>query len=55
MKEYTFIIHWLSGMQPQTVKGWGAKEDDAKADAFRRAGYGNGALRAVDYIETKKA
>jgi len=39
-----YRIHWLNGC---------VEEIDGTdiADAFRRAGYGSGAIRAVDYYE----
>lgn len=42
MKKFT--LHWLGG-KTETVEG----EDIA--DAYRRAGFGAGALRALDYFE----
>jgi|688.fasta_scaffold1212527_1 hypothetical protein len=41
----TFILHWLGSSEPETIKGYDI------ADAFRRAGYGDGALAALDYYE----
>lgn len=41
MKEY--VIFWLSGTKTKC-------EGTSEADAFRRAGYGGGALAAVDFI-----
>ena len=40
----TFELHWLGG-KTEVVRGHDI------ADAFRRAGYGNGAIRALDYFE----
>jgi hypothetical protein len=48
----TFILHWLGGKE-ETVEGEGADQHTALADAFRRAGYGGGAIRALDYWEEK--
>ena len=45
MKKY--ILHWRDG-KTETVEG------DNPADAMTRAGYGNGALRALDYYEEDK-
>lgn len=45
MKE--FILHWLDGTS-KTVKG------ECIADAFRRHGYGGGAVAALDYYEEVK-
>ena len=42
-----FVLYWLSGEQ-QIVEGHDI------ADAFRRAGYGGGAVRALDYYEEIK-
>ena len=42
MKKY--ILHWLDGTN-ETVEG------DSIEDAFRRAGYGAGAIPALDYYE----
>lgn len=39
---YTYILHWLGG-KTEEVKG------ETIADAFTKAGYGAGALRALDY------
>lgn len=44
----TFILHWLGSSEPETIKGYDI------ADAFRRAGYGGGALAALDYYEEVK-
>lgn len=43
----TFILHWLTG-DPETAKG------NDIADAFRRAGYGGGAISVLDYYEEIK-
>ena len=40
----TFILHWLGGKKEE-VKGLDI------ADAFRKAGYGGGAIRALDWYE----
>lgn len=42
MKEKTFKLYWLDG-STEIVKGYDI------ADAFRKAGYGGGAIRALDY------
>ena len=42
--EKTFILHWLDRKE-QTIVGTDIK------DAFNRAGYGAGAVAAVDYWE----
>lgn len=42
----TFIIYWLDGKKSELT-------GTDVADAFRRAGYGLGALGAVDYYEEK--
>ena len=39
-----FRLHWLDGKK-ETITGQDV------SDAMRRAGYGNGALRALDYWE----
>jgi len=39
-----FKIHWLTG-STEIIEGYDI------ADAFRRAGYGGGANRAVDWYE----
>jgi hypothetical protein len=39
-----FRFHWLTG-EVEEAEGYDI------ADAFRRAGYGGGALRALDYWE----
>ncbi len=39
-----FILHWLHG-KPETIEGYDI------ADAVSRAGYGGGAMRALDYWE----
>lgn len=43
MKEFT--LFWLAG-DSEVIKG------SDIADAFRRAGYGGGALRALDFYST---
>jgi hypothetical protein len=43
-----FILHWLS-YKPEEIEGYDI------GDAIRRAGYGGGALRALDYWEEVKA
>jgi hypothetical protein len=40
----TFKLHWLSG-KTETITGL------TIADAFRKAGYGQGSIRALDYYE----
>lgn len=47
MKFKTFRLIWLNG-KSEIVKG------TSIADAFTRAGYGAGALGALDYYETVK-
>jgi hypothetical protein len=42
-----FLLHWLDG---KTEEASGV----SIADAFRRAGYGGGAIRALDYYEEVK-
>lgn len=42
----TFILHWLDGVDEE-VQG------NSISDAFTRAGYGGGAIRALDYYEEK--
>jgi len=39
-----FKLYWLDGKE-EVVEG------TSIADAFMRAGYGNGAIRALDYYE----
>lgn len=48
MKYFTYILHWLSG-KTEEIEGLSI------ADAFMRAGYGGGALAALDYYEVKNA
>ena len=43
----TFVLYWLDG-KVEEIQGYSI------ADAFSRAGYGNGAIRALDYWEEKK-
>lgn len=43
-KQQNYLLHWLSG-EVETIRGYGI------ADAVRRAGYGGGAFRALDYWE----
>jgi len=45
MKKY--ILHWRTG-NPTHIEGYDI------ADAFRRSGYGAGALAALDYWEEVK-
>jgi len=40
-----FVLYWIGG-KSETISG------DNISDAFRRAGYGAGALSALDYYET---
>jgi hypothetical protein len=47
MKYFTYILHWLNG-DKEEVTGLSI------ADAFMRAGYGHGALCALDYCEEVK-
>ncbi len=42
-----FILHWLHG-EAETIEGYDI------ADAIRRAGYGGGAMSALDYWEEIK-
>lgn len=42
-----FVLYWLDG-KTETVEG------SDIADAFRRAGYGGGAIRALDWFEEIK-
>jgi len=50
VEQYKFRLHWLDG-KTEEVTGWGETERKAVADAFRCAGYGGGAIRALDYYE----
>ena len=43
----TFKLHWLSG-EVEVVKGYSI------SDAFTKAGYGAGAIRALDWWEEVK-
>ncbi len=43
-----FKIHWLGNSKPEEISG------KDMADAFTRAGYSAGAVRAVDWIEEIK-
>lgn len=43
----TYILHWLDG-KTEEVHG------TSIADAFARAGYGGGAIVALDYYEEKR-
>jgi len=43
----SFILYWLDGKKEQA-------EGNTIADAFTRAGYGAGAIRALDYFEELK-
>lgn len=43
----TFIFHWDGG-KDETLQG------ESAADALNRAGYGQGAIRALDYFEEVK-
>jgi len=46
---YTITLHWLDGTE-NVLEGWGENDRQAAADAMRSAGYGAGALRALDYF-----
>lgn len=48
-KDRTFTLHWLDGKK-ETIRGYGTQMDALKA-ALTQAGYGNGAMRALDYWE----
>lgn len=48
MEKKTFILHWITG-DDETIYGYDI------ADAFRRAGYGGGAIRALDWYEEVKS
>ena len=43
----TYILHWLDG-KDEEVQGETIRE------AYMNAGYGDGAIRALDYFEEKK-
>ena len=47
MKTKKFILHWKSG-EMETVEG------NSIAEAFMNAGYGRGAIMALDYFEEVK-
>lgn len=42
-----YKFHWRDGVSEELY-------GDSAADALRRAGYGRGALAALDYYETKR-
>ncbi len=44
-----FKLHWLCEPKEQIVEGYDI------ADAFRRAGYGGGAINALDWYEEMPA
>ena len=46
--EKTFILHWRGGIKDSTITGRDI------ADAVRKAGYGGGAMGALDYWEEKE-
>lgn len=48
--QYKIVLHWLDG-KTETLTGWGDSERGAAADAMNTAGYGGGAVRALDYFE----
>ena len=45
-----FRLHWLGSIEPKVEE----VEGTDIADAFRRAGYGGGAIRALDWHEEIK-
>lgn len=47
MEEKTFILHWIGG-DTEEAHGYSI------SDAFMKAGYGGGAIAALDYYEEKK-
>ena len=51
---YEVTLHWGDG-KVEVLKGWGSNRMEAAADAMNSAGYGGGALRALDYWDAKKA
>jgi hypothetical protein len=46
----TFILYWKDGKK-ETIEGEGADQLTAVANAFKRAGYSGGAVRALDSFE----
>ena len=48
MNHKTFILHWKFDNKTETIYG------ESISDAFMRAGYGAGALGALDYYEEVK-
>ena len=53
-KARTFHLHWIGNPIPEKVVGNGSTEEEALKDALRRAGYGGGALSALDYYKEVK-
>jgi hypothetical protein len=50
LQERSFTLHWKGGvLKPEVVKGMGESVEASLADAFSRAGYGHGALKALDF------
>ena len=49
-KTRTFRLHWLHGSTEDVTTHEGT-DNEAVADAFRKDGYGGGAVRALDYWE----
>ena len=47
-QEYIVELHWRDG-KVDTLVGWGESRQAAAADAMNTAGYGGGALAALDY------
>lgn len=51
---YKVTVHWLDGTVDY-LDGWGATRQAAAADALNSAGYGGGALAALDYWDAELA
>ena len=50
-KTRTFRLHWLGGSTEDVTTTHEGTDNEVVADAFRKAGYGGGAIRALDYWE----
>jgi hypothetical protein len=52
-KLYEITLTWRGG-KTEVLKGWGNSKQEAAADAMNSAGYGGGALRALDSWDAKE-
>ena len=49
---YEVTLDW--GYKKEVLKGWGTNRTEAAADAMNSAGYGGGAMRALESWDARK-